>query len=203
MTKRIAILISGRGSNMTALLDAAASDVIAADIALVLSNKEDAAGLAHAAERGVETRFVDHRGKSREAFDHEVERQLEESAIDLVCLAGFMRIFSESFVERWQGRMVNIHPSLLPLFRGLNVHEQALDTGVALSGCTVHWVTAELDGGPIIGQAAVPTRAEDTPESLAKRVQSAEHLLYPRAVARVLGAPPSSFMDGDILVSIR
>lgn len=203
MTRRIAILISGRGSNMSALIDAVATGRLPAEVSLVISNRADAAGLNRAAEAGIPTAVVSHRGRSRDAFESQLQARLEAAGIDLVCLAGFMRILSDRFVARWEGRMLNIHPSLLPAFRGLHVHEQALEAGVALSGCTVHWVTAELDSGPIVGQAAVPVLPGDTPETLAHRVNEAEHRLYPEALRQVLGLPPQSNPAEEVLISLR
>ena len=184
--KRVAILISGRGSNMTALIHAAASPYYPAVIALVLSNKADAQGLTRAAAAGIKTAVVDHkRFSSRESFDAAVNDQLIAENIDLVCLAGFMRIQSAGFVAHWSGRLLNIHPSRLPAFKGLHPQQQAIDAGVVESGCTVHFVTAELDSGPIIAQASVPVLAGDTAETLEARILAAEHSLYPQALARV------------------
>lgn len=178
--KRYAILISGRGSNMDALLDAALPGVCAT----VISNRPEAAGLAAASRRGIATRVIDHRGfASREEFDAALAAETERHAPDLVLLAGFMRILTDGFVERFAGRLLNIHPSLLPAFPGIGTHARALAAGVRLHGCSVHFVTPALDGGPIIAQAAVPVRADDDEASLAHRVLVEEHRLYPR-VAR-------------------
>lgn len=203
MTKRIAILISGRGSNMTALIEAAKADDFPAEIALVVSNRADAHGLQRAEEAGIETAVIPHQGKSRAVFDNEISDLLCSRDIDFVCLAGFMRVLSDAFVTAWEGRLLNIHPSLLPLFRGLHVHEQALEAGVAVSGCTVHLVTPELDGGPIVGQAVVPVTEGDTAETLAARVQRAEHLLYPAALRRCLGVDPKPVSAEGLLLSVR
>jgi phosphoribosylglycinamide formyltransferase-1 len=178
--KRYVILISGRGSNMEALLDAG----LPGECAAVISNRPDAAGLDAAARRGVAAVAIDHRGfASREAFDAALAAEIERHAPDLVLLAGFMRILGDGFVRRFAGRLLNIHPSLLPLFPGVRTHAQALAAGVRLHGCSVHFVTPALDGGPIIAQAAVPVLAGDDEATLGRRVLAEEHLLYPR-VAR-------------------
>lgn len=183
MKKRVAVLISGRGSNMRSLIAAAAAPDFPAEIALVISNIGSAQGISFAAEAGIATKVVSHRAfESREAFDHAISTILEGASIDIVCLAGFMRILSDGFATRWQGRLINIHPSLLPLFKGTHVHEQALTAGVRVSGCTVHFVVPELDAGPIIAQAAVPVEPTDTPEALAARILIEEHKLYPEAL---------------------
>jgi phosphoribosylglycinamide formyltransferase-1 len=186
--KRVAILISGRGSNMTALIEAAADPDFPAEIALVLSNRADAGGLARAAEAGIATAVIDHKGfASRAEFDAAMDERLRAENIDLVCLAGFMRLLSDGFVEAWRDRMINIHPSLLPLFPGLDTHERAIAAGMRLAGCTVHFVRAQMDSGPIIGQAAVPIALDDTPDTLSTRVLAAEHQIYPLALALVAG----------------
>jgi phosphoribosylglycinamide formyltransferase-1 len=175
--KRYVILISGRGSNMESLLDAG----LPGSCAAVISNKPDAAGLAAAAGRGIATAVIDHRGfASREDFDAALATEIERHAPDLVLLAGFMRILGERFVRRFEGRLLNIHPSLLPAFPGVRTHAQALAAGVRLHGCSVHFVTPALDGGPIVAQAAVPVLAGDDEASLGRRVLAEEHLLYPR-----------------------
>ncbi|MCZ8098733.1 MAG: phosphoribosylglycinamide formyltransferase [Burkholderiales bacterium] len=184
--RRTAVLISGRGSNMTALIEAARDPAYPAVIDLVLSNRPEAPGLARAAAAGLATACVDHRALAdREAFEHAVQAQLEERRIDLVVLAGFMRVLTPWFIARWDGRLVNIHPSLLPSFRGLHTHERAIEAGVRIHGATVHFVVPELDAGPIIAQAAVPVDPADTPETLGARVLEAEHRLYPHALALV------------------
>jgi phosphoribosylglycinamide formyltransferase 1 len=184
--RRVAILISGRGSNMVSLIEAARAPDFPAEIRLVLSNRPDAVGLARAAEAGIETLVIDHKAyRDRETFDAAVDAALRERGIDLVCLAGFMRVLTPGFVEAWAGRMINIHPSLLPLFRGTHTHERALDAGVLVHGCTVHFVVPELDAGPIIAQAAVPVVPGDTPDTLAARVLAQEHALYPQALRMV------------------
>ena len=183
---RVAILISGRGSNMAALIEAARAPDYPAQIALVLSNKRDAGGLALAREAGIATEIVesgDYPG--RDAFEAALQERLSAHRIALVCLAGFMRILSAPFVERWRGRLINIHPSLLPDLRGLHTHERALAAGLKEHGCTVHFVEPELDAGPIIAQARVPVLPGDDADSLAARVLLEEHKLYPKALSRV------------------
>lgn len=182
--KRVAILISGGGSNMAALVDSMVEDH-PAQPALVFSNVEGAGGLGRAAARGIATAVVDHRRfDSRESFEQAVQGLLADAMIDIVCLAGFMRILTAGFVENWSGRMLNIHPSLLPKYPGLNTHARAIEAGDTESGCTVHEVTATLDQGPILGQARVPIEPGDTPQALADRVLGAEHRLYPAVLRR-------------------
>ena len=178
--KKIVILISGRGSNMRAIVEAA---IPGAFVVAVISNRPEAPGLAWAKERGITAEVVDHRlFEGRESFDVALAQSIDRHEPDLVVLAGFMRILTDGFVERYLGRMVNIHPSLLPAFTGLHTHARALESGVKFAGCSVHFVTPELDHGPIIAQAALAVRADDTPQTLAARVLEQEHLLYPRAV---------------------
>ncbi|MAL08430.1 MAG: phosphoribosylglycinamide formyltransferase [Maricaulis sp.] len=180
---KLAILISGRGSNMQALIEACSIPDFPAEIALVLSNRPDAGGLDRAKAAGLPTAVVDHTGyETREAFEAVMSDLIEASGADIVCLAGFMRLLTADFVNDWRDRLINIHPSLLPSFPGLHTHERALEAGVKLHGCTVHFVRAEMDNGPIIGQAAVPVLSGDTPELLAQRVLVAEHQLYPACV---------------------
>ncbi len=180
---KIGVLISGRGSNLQALIDACAGDEFPAKIAVVISNKPDAYGLERAKLAGIPTITVPHGTfSSREAFDQEVDRHLREAGVKLVCLAGFMRLLSEQFVRGWKDRMINIHPSLLPSFKGLNTHARTLQAGVKIAGCTVHYVRPEMDEGPIIMQAAVPVLAGDSEENLADRILVQEHLIYPAAV---------------------
>ena len=182
--KRVAVLISGRGSNMQALVEAARAPEYPVEIALVISNRPDAPGLAWAKAEGLPTLALDHNlYESREHFEGQLQSVLGLAKIDLIALAGFMRLMTADFVNRWQGRMINIHPSLLPAFKGLETHERALAAGVRISGCTVHFVVPEMDAGPIIGQAAVPVLPNDTPETLAARVLAAEHRLYPAMLA--------------------
>jgi phosphoribosylglycinamide formyltransferase 1 len=185
--KRVAILISGRGSNMVALIEAAKAADYPAEIALVISNVPDAAGLERAREAGIETEVIDHKpfGKDRDAFDRKVDASLQAHRVDIVCLAGFMRVLTPWFVERWKGRLINIHPSLLPAFKGLHTHERALAEGATQHGATVHFVVPDLDSGPIIEQASVPVLPADTPESLAGRVLEVEHRIYPLALRRL------------------
>jgi phosphoribosylglycinamide formyltransferase 1 len=187
--KRVALLISGRGSNMAALIAAARRPDYPAEIALVLSNRPDAGGLRRAAEEGITTAVVDHTvfGKDRAAFEQAMQAHLEAHRIDIVCLAGFMRLLTPAFVSRWSGRMLNIHPALLPSFKGLHTHERALAAGVRIHGATVHYVVPEVDAGPIIAQAAVPVLDDDTPDTLAARVLAAELRLYPLALSLVAG----------------
>lgn len=184
--RRTAILISGRGSNMAALIAAARAPDFPAEIALVLSNRSEAQGLALAKQAGVATAAVDHKiYAGRDEFEASMQALLDIHRIELICLAGFMRILSARFVNRWRGRIINIHPSLLPAFRGLDTHARALAAGVKVHGCTVHFVELELDSGPIIAQASVEVRDDDTPETLGARVLAREHLLYPAALALV------------------
>ena len=187
MTKTpIAILISGRGTNMQALIDAAAEPDFPAEIVLVGSNNPDAGGIERANIADIPTVIVDHRGyETREAFEETLDNLIRASGAKYVFLAGFMRILTPFFVDKWRDRLVNIHPSLLPSFKGVHTHERAIDAGVKLHGCTVHYVRPEMDDGPIIGQAAVPVLQGDTPDSLAERVLAAEHQLYP-ACARLV-----------------
>jgi phosphoribosylglycinamide formyltransferase-1 len=184
--KRTAVLISGGGSNMRALIEAARDPAYPAEIALVLSNRPDAGGLAIARAQGVAVAVVDHKiFAGREEFERSMQALLELHRIELVCLAGFMRVMTPWFVGQWQQRMLNIHPALLPSFRGLDTHARALSEGVKVHGCTVHFVVPALDEGPILAQAAVPVLDQDTPDSLARRVLAQEHLIYPQALARV------------------
>ncbi len=184
--QRAAILISGRGSNMTALIEAARDPDYPAEIALVLSNRPEAAGLTAARAAGVAVAAVDHKiYAGREEFERSMQALLEIHRIDIICMAGFMRLVTPWFVGQWQGRMINVHPALLPSFRGLDTHARAIEAGVKLHGCTVHFVVPAMDEGPIIAQASVPVLDADTPESLARRVLAEEHRIYPAALARV------------------
>lgn len=184
---RTAILISGRGSNMASLIDAASAPDFPAQIALVASNLPDAGGLERARAAGIATASVDHRpfGKDREAFERALDEVLRIEQIELIALAGFMRVLTPWFVGRWQGRLINIHPSLLPDFRGTHTHARALEAGVTEHGCTVHFVVPELDAGPTIAQARVPVLPGDDEAALSARVLEQEHLLYPRALRQV------------------
>lgn len=206
MTKlRVAILISGRGSNMDALIAAARAPEFPAEIALVASNRPDAAGLAKAKAAGIAVAAVDHKiFAGREEFERSLDLVLETHRIDFICLAGFMRLLTPWFIGKWRGHMLNIHPALLPSFRGLHTHERALADGVKIHGCTVHFVVPEMDEGPIVAQAAVPVLDDDTAETLGARVLAQEHAIYPMALRlvaagllqiegnRVLGAAKNS-----------
>jgi len=187
MTKRIGVLLSGRGSNFEALADSArAGRIPNAEIAMAISNREDAAGILRAKERHIPARVIPSKGLQREAYDRLVAAALNEARVDLVCLAGFMRLLSPYFVSAFPGRILNIHPSLLPSFPGLEAQRQALDYGVKFSGCTVHFVDENLDAGPIVAQATVPIRPDDTEETLAARILKEEHRIYTEAVRLVL-----------------
>jgi len=208
--KKVAVLISGRGSNLQALIEAARERDYPAEIVHVISNHPDAAGLERAAAAGIATSVVDHKGyRGREPFEAALNERLAATGAELVCLAGFMRLLTAGFVNTWRDRLINIHPSLLPAFPGLDTHARALAAGVRFAGCTVHFVRAEMDNGPIIVQAAVPIRPDDDEAALAARVLEAEHRAYPLAVAlvasgraRVVGdtvaidgaAPPAGFL---------
>lgn len=196
--KRVAVLISGRGSNMKALVEASHAPDYPAEIALVISNKLDAPGLSWAREQKLQTAAIDHKAfPSRESFDAAIAAALVAAQIDFVAQAGFMRIQTAGFVEKWAGRQINIHPSLLPLFKGLHPQRQALEAGVRVSGATVHFVTPELDSGPIIAQGAVPVVAGDTEDRLAERILAVEHRLYPAALALVV-AGKAKLVDGRV-----
>jgi phosphoribosylglycinamide formyltransferase-1 len=185
--KRVAVLISGRGSNMAALIEAAKDKDYPAEIALVLSNRPDAGGLDVARAAGVATEVVDHAafGKDRAAFDRALQEVLEKHRIDIVCLAGFMRLLTPEFVGRWPERMLNIHPALLPAFKGLDTHKRALTAGAKMHGATVHFVVAEMDAGPIVAQGAVAVHTGDSEAALAARVLAVEHRIYPAALKLV------------------
>ncbi|MDP3547962.1 MAG: phosphoribosylglycinamide formyltransferase [Phreatobacter sp.] len=185
--KRVAILISGRGSNMAALIEAAKTPDYPAEIVLVLSNVPDAGGLAIAAASGIATATIDHRAfsRNREAFEKAMQAELERHRVDIVCLAGFMRILTPWFVGQWEGRMINIHPALLPAYKGLDTHARALADGAREHGATVHFVTPDMDEGEIILQEAVPVLPGDTPETLGKRVLEVEHRIYPQALRMI------------------
>ena len=197
----VAILISGRGSNMSALIEAASADGFPARIALVISNRADAAGLANAQAKGIKTLVIESKpfGKDRAGFEKVLQAALDAHQIEVICLAGFMRLFTAEFVQRWYGRMLNIHPSLLPSFPGLDPHGQALRAGVKISGATVHFVIPETDAGPIIMQGAVPVASDDTADTLAARVLSVEHQIYPQAL-RLL-ATDGIEIDHDVTTS--
>ena len=210
--RRTAILISGRGSNMQALVQASGATDYPAEIALVVSNRADAAGLAWAERQGIPTAIVDHKSfPDRAAFDQRIGETLCEAGIELVALAGFMRLMTADFVNSWRGRMINIHPSLLPAFKGLDTHARALAAGVKIAGCTAHFVTPEMDEGPIIAQAAVPVIEGDNEDRLAARVLAAEHRLYPAALGWIaegritfdnaVGAGSDSVNQDRVLIS--
>jgi phosphoribosylglycinamide formyltransferase-1 len=185
--KRVAVLISGRGSNMEALIRAANAPGFPAEIVLVLSNKPEAGGLSVAAANGIATAVIEHRayGKDRAAFDDAMQAALQEHKVEIVCLAGFMRLLTAGFCEAWQGRMINVHPALLPAFKGLDTHARALEAGVKLHGCTTHFVTPGMDEGPIIMQAAVPVLDDDDEAQLAARVLAEEHRIFPESLRRL------------------
>jgi phosphoribosylglycinamide formyltransferase-1 len=195
--KRVAVLISGRGSNMAALVEAAKDATFPAGIVLVLSDRPAAAGLAAARSSAIATEVVDHAvyGKEREAFERKMQEALEAHRVELVCLAGFMRLLTPWFVRQWQGRMINIHPALLPAFKGLDTHQRALAAGVKIHGASVHFVVPDVDAGPIIAQGAVGVRDDDTAATLAARVLAIEHRLYPAALA-LLAAGRIKIVDG-------
>ncbi|MFY9556267.1 MAG: phosphoribosylglycinamide formyltransferase [Blastocatellia bacterium] len=184
---RIAILISGRGSNMVALLDAIREGRLDAEPAVVISNVDSAAGLVKARERGVDTLVISHRGRNREEHDNEIVAELKHRDVALVCLAGYMRLLGPTFLRSFENRILNIHPSLLPAFPGIDAQRQALEHGVKITGCTVHIVDEDLDHGPIVMQRAVEVLDGDTVETLSARILEEEHRIYPEAVARVLG----------------
>ena len=198
MKRRVAILISGRGSNMTALIDAAKAPDFPAEIVTVISNRADAGGLERAAASGIPTVVIESKlfGKDRAAFEAVLQRALDESKVELICLGGFMRLFTAEFVQRWYGKMLNIHPSLLPCFPGLDPHGQALKAGVKISGATVHFVIPETDAGPIVMQGAVPVADDDTAETLSLRILTIEHRIYPEAL-RLL-ASGKVRLEGDV-----
>jgi phosphoribosylglycinamide formyltransferase-1 len=198
MTRRVAILISGRGSNMAALIRAAAAPDFPAEIAVVVANRADARGLEQAQASRVPTRVIESKpfGKDRAAFEVALQDALDHHGVDLICLGGFMRLFTADFVQRWYGRMLNIHPSLLPSFPGLDPHGQALRAGVKISGATVHFVTPQTDAGPILMQGAVAVSDQDTAETLSERILEVEHRIYPDAL-RLL-ASGQVRLDGEI-----
>jgi phosphoribosylglycinamide formyltransferase-1 len=198
MKRRVAILISGRGSNMAALIGAARADDFPAEIVVVISNRSDAGGLETAGASGVPTLTIESKpfGKDRAAFEAVLQSALEQHQVDLICLGGFMRLFTAEFVQRWYGRMLNIHPSLLPSFPGLDPQGQALRAGVKLSGATVHFVIPETDAGPILMQGAVAVRDDDTPATLAARILQIEHRIYPEALRLV--ASDKIRLEGDL-----
>ena len=198
---RVAVLLSGRGSNLQALIDACGAPDFPAEIIHVISNNPDAVGLLRAQDAGIGTSVLNHREyETREAFDTEVTRVLEDANAELVCLAGFMRILTEGFVSHWTDRLLNIHPSLLPSFKGLDAQQQALDAGVKLAGCSVHFVRPGVDEGPIIAQAAVPVLDDDDPKALSARILALEHRLYPRVV-RLIAEGRVTVVDERVTIS--
>ncbi len=196
--KRTAVLISGNGSNLQALIDHAQAPDYPAEITLVISNNTKAYGLKRAEEAGIATRILSHRDfANRDVFDDALHQALVEANVELVCLAGFMRLLTPGFTTAWEGRMLNIHPSLLPAFKGLNTHERVLEFGSKVSGCSVHFVSPEMDAGPVVIQAAVPVKQGDTPDTLATRIHAAEHRIYPQALAW-LAADKLRIIDGKV-----
>jgi len=195
---RLAVLISGQGSNLQALIDATQRAGFGAEIVIVISNQPNAYGLERARKAGLSTKLIEHRAfASRDAFDDAIDGALRDARVDLVCLAGFMRVLGDAFVERWRDRLINIHPSLLPAFKGLDVHARVLAAGARISGCTVHYVRPEVDAGPIIVQAAVPVLPDDTVDALQARVHRVEHVIYPLAVELI--AKGRVRIEGDLV----
>jgi len=201
--KSIAVLISGSGSNLQSLIDACAKPDFPAKIVLVISNKDDAYGLQRAEAANIPTQVICHKDyPDRESFDSALHNAIIASKVEYVCLAGFMRLLTAGFVGKWQGKMINIHPALLPSFKGINTHEQAIEAGVKIHGCTVHYVVPEMDSGPIIIQAAVPVLQGDTPETLGKRVLQYEHIIYPLALQKmILSVAVVPVEDKDFIIS--
>jgi phosphoribosylglycinamide formyltransferase-1 len=199
--KRVAVFISGRGSNMAALIEAVRDPAFPAEIVLILSNRPDAGGLATARAAGIATAVVDHTqfGKDRVAFDMAMQAELERHRIDIVCLAGFMRLLTPGFVGLWQNRMLNIHPALLPAFKGLDTHRRALEAGAKIHGATVHFVVPEMDAGPVIIQGAVAVHPDDSEQVLAARVLAVEHRIYPQAL-RLVAEDRVRVVDGRCLI---
>jgi phosphoribosylglycinamide formyltransferase-1 len=199
--KRVAVLISGRGSNMAALIEAAKDPAYPAEIALVVSNRPDASGLMRAKTNGIAIAVVDHTiyGKDRAAFEHAIQAELESRRIDIVCLAGFMRLLTPWFIDRWPQKLLNIHPALLPAFKGLDTHKRAIEAGAKLHGATVHFVVPEMDSGPVIVQGAVAVPEGDTEDALAKRVLGVEHAIYPQAL-KLVAEGRVTVADGRCLI---
>lgn len=181
----VGVLISGRGSNLQSLISASAAESFPAKIVLVVSNIEGAAGMARASAAGIPVKLIPHKGRSREDFDAELDAAFRAAGVELICLAGFMRILSDGFARAWEGKLINVHPSLLPAYKGTRVHERVLAAGEKQSGASVHYVVPELDAGPVIAQATVPVLPQDTPDTLSDRVLKAEHRLYPTALRLV------------------
>lgn len=206
MKTRVAILISGRGSNMQALVEAASAADFPAEIALVLSNRADAVGLEFARTHGIATAVVDHKTfkKNREGFERAMHAELEKTGVEMVCLAGFMRLLTPWFIDQWHNRLINIHPSLLPSFKGLDTHERALEAGVKLHGCTVHFVRPDMDDGPIIAQKSVEVLDNDTPDILGSRVLTVEHTIYPHALKQiVLGLKGGWTIQNERVIGVK
>jgi phosphoribosylglycinamide formyltransferase-1 len=196
--KSVAVLISGSGTNLQALIDACAAPDFPAKIVLVISNKEDAYGLKRAEAAKISAKVISHKNfPDREAFDAELHKEITAAKAEYVCLAGFMRLLTAGFVQKWQGRMINIHPSLLPSFKGINTHEQALKAGVRIHGCTAHHVIPEMDSGPIIIQAALKVLPHDTPESLNNRILELEHKIYPLALRKIIAPAEKIEVNGS------
>lgn len=198
---RVAVLISGRGTNLLSLIEATKTPGFPADIVLVAANRSQAEGLTHAAAAGIPTAAIPSQGRSREDFESDLNQALARARVDLVCLAGFMRLLTPGFVAGWADRLINIHPSLLPAFKGANAHEQAIASGVRIAGCTVHFVRADMDTGPIIIQAAVPVLASDDKASLAARVLAAEHRIYPMALRWIAEGKVAVDVDGRVTIT--
>lgn len=198
---RVAVLISGRGSNMAALIEAAKDNSYPAEIVLVLSNRPDAVGLDIARASGIATAVIDHKayGKDRANFDAAMQAVLEQHHIELICLAGFMRLLTPPFVKQWEGRMINIHPALLPALKGLDTHKRAIEAGAKVHGATVHFVVPEMDAGPVIAQGAVTVHADDTEQALAARVLAVEHRIYPLAL-KLVAQGRVKIVDGHCLI---
>lgn len=197
---KLGVLFSGRGTNLQAILDACKDTDFPAEIALALSNRPDAAGLQRAEAEGIPTDVIDHKYfADRPSFERAMNARLDAAGVQLICLAGFMRLLTPTFVNHWDGRAINIHPSLLPAFPGLDTHARAIDAGARFAGCTVHFLSAEMDAGPIIAQAAMPIHADDTPDSLAARVLEAEHEIYRRAI-RWIADGRVSIEDGRVMI---
>lgn len=199
---KLAVLVSGSGSNLQAIIDACKTASFPAEIVLVFSNQPEARGLDRARNAGIEAKSLAHKGYpgGREAYDHAVSELIAQSGAELVVLAGYLRLVSESFVKRWEGRLINIHPSLLPSFKGLHAHEQTIAAGVKYSGCTVHFVVPEMDAGPIIAQAVVPVLADDDAQSLGQRILRQEHQIYPQVIRAIAENRVSVGDDGRVTV---
>ncbi len=197
---KLGVLISGRGTNLQAILDVCADENFPADVAIVLANRPDAAGLERAKRVNIATEVIDHKAfPDRPSFERAMNARLDDAGVDLICLAGFMRLLTPTFVDHWAGRAINIHPSVLPAYPGLNTHQRAIDDGVRFAGCTVHFLSAEMDAGPIIAQATTPIMPEDTADTLAARVLDSEHEIYRRAI-RWIAEGRVKIMDGRVQI---